>query len=292
MVGHTAQATETTTYVLTDAQGTVLAREDAHGTTIATYDYRSYGKQQSGPTMAGPGYTGHVEDSDTGLVYMQARYYDPDIGRFLSVDPVTAYEKPMTNFNRYVYALDNPYTFTDPDGRDGVPIVFPDYKISVGPIKVPFLGHAGVLLINNQNGRTKYYEYGRYDSAAKGIVRTVPVSNVTMGKDGKPTPQSMQKVLQQISDKAGHGGAIQGAYVKSDNFAAMQGYAEGRMAQNADANRQSYSLTSNNCATFATSVINAGEPSFTSSAIVPTRAVSDWQDGHDKVNYEPPEEKK
>lgn len=49
---------------------------------------------------------------------MQQRYYDPVIGRFLSVDPVTAYEKPITNFNRYVYARNNPYKFTDPDGRD------------------------------------------------------------------------------------------------------------------------------------------------------------------------------
>jgi RHS repeat-associated protein len=47
------------------------------------------------------------------------RYYDPAIGRFLSVDPVTAYEKPLTNFNRYAYGFNNPYKFTDPDGRDG-----------------------------------------------------------------------------------------------------------------------------------------------------------------------------
>jgi RHS repeat-associated protein len=59
-----------------------------------------------------------VEDAQTGLDYMQQRYYDPGIGRFLSTDPVTAYEKPMTNFNRYVYALNNPYRFTDPDGRE------------------------------------------------------------------------------------------------------------------------------------------------------------------------------
>lgn len=49
---------------------------------------------------------------------MQQRYYDPVIGRLLSRDEVTAYEKPLTNFNAYVYALNNPYRFTDPDGRD------------------------------------------------------------------------------------------------------------------------------------------------------------------------------
>jgi uncharacterized protein RhaS with RHS repeats len=48
---------------------------------------------------------------------MQQRYYDPGIGTFLSVDPVTAYEDPIGMFNRYKYANNNPYRFTDPDGR-------------------------------------------------------------------------------------------------------------------------------------------------------------------------------
>ncbi len=45
------------------------------------------------------------------------RYYDPIIGRFLSVDPVTADGNTGANFNRYKYAANNPYRFTDPDGR-------------------------------------------------------------------------------------------------------------------------------------------------------------------------------
>jgi uncharacterized protein RhaS with RHS repeats len=49
------------------------------------------------------------------------RYYDPQIGRFLSVDPVTAYGSgDMRHFNRYVYAFNNPYKFTDPDGRSAL----------------------------------------------------------------------------------------------------------------------------------------------------------------------------
>ena len=48
---------------------------------------------------------------------MQQRYYDPQIGRFLSVDPVTANPANGSNFNRYKYAANNPYRFTDPDGR-------------------------------------------------------------------------------------------------------------------------------------------------------------------------------
>jgi len=56
-------------------------------------------------------------DPATGLTYMQQRYYDPMVGRFLSVDPVEARESG-DNFNRYSYAANNPYKFTDPDGRE------------------------------------------------------------------------------------------------------------------------------------------------------------------------------
>ena len=66
------------------------------------------------------GYTGHLEDKDIDLTYMQQRYYDPVIGRFYSNDPVgfTA-DKPMM-FNRYAYANNNPYKYTDPDGREAI----------------------------------------------------------------------------------------------------------------------------------------------------------------------------
>ena len=67
------------------------------------------------------GYTGHKFDTDIGLSYMQARYYDPVIGRFYSNDPVDAVAHLSTangihGFNRYAYANNNPYRFTDPTG--------------------------------------------------------------------------------------------------------------------------------------------------------------------------------
>jgi RHS repeat-associated protein len=65
----------------------------------------------------GVGYTGHVMDQSSGLIYMQQRYYDPAIGRFLSVDPSYADPSSGGNFNRYWYANNSPYRFTDPDGR-------------------------------------------------------------------------------------------------------------------------------------------------------------------------------
>lgn len=72
-----------------------------------------------GELADGPGYTGHVSDATTGLSYMQQRYMDPQLGTFLSVDPVTAYDGDMRHFNTYAYAYNNPYTFNDPDGKCG-----------------------------------------------------------------------------------------------------------------------------------------------------------------------------
>jgi RHS repeat-associated protein len=64
-----------------------------------------------------------VEDAATGLVYMQQRYYDPMLGIFYSVDPVTTLSNPTGMFHRYRYAASNPYKFTDPDGRQAIPVV-------------------------------------------------------------------------------------------------------------------------------------------------------------------------
>lgn len=114
-------AQTTVKYVHTDALGSVVAMTDASGAVVeATREYEPYGQQLSPAMQDGPGYTGHVQDAATGLTYMQQRYYDPSIGRFLSVDPVTAQGGDMRHFNRYAYAYSNPYKFTDPDGRFGV----------------------------------------------------------------------------------------------------------------------------------------------------------------------------
>ncbi|MFL9583433.1 RHS repeat-associated core domain-containing protein [Stenotrophomonas sp. AB1(2024)] len=112
---------QTVTYVHTDALGSVVAKTDANGNVVQRYDYEPYGAPIGTGVTDGPAYTGHVSDSATGLSYMQQRYMDPELGVFLSVDPVTAYQKPVEQFNRYRYANGNPYKFKDPDGRQSLP---------------------------------------------------------------------------------------------------------------------------------------------------------------------------
>lgn len=111
------QAQTTVEYIHTDALGTPVAVTDASGNVIERSEYAPYGELLNRPLTDGPSYTGHVQDAATGLMYMQQRYYDSEIGRFLSVDQVEADPDTGGLFNRYMYAADNPYAFFDPDGR-------------------------------------------------------------------------------------------------------------------------------------------------------------------------------
>ncbi len=112
------------TYIHTDGLGSPVAKSDANGNLIAgsRTRYEPYGMTVAGTATPTIGFTGHVNDADTGLTYMQQRYYDPVAGRFLSTDPVLTDQNTGASFNRYTYALNNPYKYIDPDGRQSWPI--------------------------------------------------------------------------------------------------------------------------------------------------------------------------
>jgi RHS repeat-associated protein len=105
------------TFIHTDGLGSPVARTDGAGKVISRTRYEPYGYVASGATPT-IGFTGHVNDADTGLTYMQQRYYDPVAGRFLSIDPVVTDANTGSSFNRYAYANNSPYRYIDPDGRD------------------------------------------------------------------------------------------------------------------------------------------------------------------------------
>ena len=109
---------ETVTYLHTDLLGSKVLETDQNRNVVARYEYEPYGLPRQAIADA-PGYTGHVHDAGSGLVYMQQRYYDPEVGRFLSVDPVGVDTGTGGNFNRYWYGNNNPYTFVDPGGEFG-----------------------------------------------------------------------------------------------------------------------------------------------------------------------------
>lgn len=101
-------------YQHTDMLGSVVSESDESGNIISRSQYEPFGKRMGGD-KEGIGYTGHLQDKNLGLTYMQARYYDPLIGRFYSNDPIGF--RDVHSFNRYAYANNNPYKYVDPDGK-------------------------------------------------------------------------------------------------------------------------------------------------------------------------------
>jgi RHS repeat-associated protein len=78
-----------------------------------------YGELRGSAPAAWPGqkgFVGGLEDKSTGLVQLGARAYDPGLGKFISVDPVTDVEDPQ-QLNSYAYGNNSPVTFSDPDGQ-------------------------------------------------------------------------------------------------------------------------------------------------------------------------------
>lgn len=140
MVGTTAHAGVTVRYQHTDTLGSVIMETNASGQMIGSrHQYQPFGQGLNGQ-KTGLGYTGHLEDTDLGLTYMQQRYYDPVVGRFYSNDPVDMLGhmqkgNPTMGFNRYAYANNNPYKYVDPDGQFG--------QIAIGAIIGAVVG-AGV----------------------------------------------------------------------------------------------------------------------------------------------------
>ncbi len=106
-----------TSWYVYDGLGSVVGEVDVNGNLTASAKYDVYGAKRQGGTGTATskqgfvGSLGHVSDAETGLVYMRARYYDPNVGRFVSEDP------GYNGVNWFMYCDNNPTNKVDRDGR-------------------------------------------------------------------------------------------------------------------------------------------------------------------------------
>jgi RHS repeat-associated protein len=103
-----------TTYLHADLLGSPRLATNANGGIQWREHYGPYGEKLNGVNDK-IGYTGHAYDAESGLTYAQARFYDPAVGRFMSIDPIGFTGNPAS-FTRYAYANNNPFAYTDPTG--------------------------------------------------------------------------------------------------------------------------------------------------------------------------------
>ena len=110
-------------------QGDIVAIYNGVGTKLVTYRYDAWGiattnyYNSGASTGAGKNpltYRGYYYDSDLGFYYLQSRYYDAAIGRFINADSYLSTGTGLIGYNMYAYCNNNPVMYTDPSGHIGI----------------------------------------------------------------------------------------------------------------------------------------------------------------------------
>jgi len=110
---------EGTVYYHSDALGSTRALTDNNGTVTDTYYYSAYGQllNRTGTTTNAYLFTGEQYDDTLGSYYLRARYYNPALARFLSMDSFDGLQREPLTLNKYLYANGNPANMIDPSGQ-------------------------------------------------------------------------------------------------------------------------------------------------------------------------------
>jgi RHS repeat-associated protein len=117
-------------YIYSDYLGSLRCITDDHGNIEQRLGYDAWGNRRNAITgaklsasevtqasaLTQRGYTGHEHIDEMGLINMNGRVYDPDLGMFLSPDPEVQAPDNSQSYNRYAYCMNNPLMYTDPSG--------------------------------------------------------------------------------------------------------------------------------------------------------------------------------
>ena len=105
-----------------DVQGSTRAVTDTDGKCVEWYKYSDFGETTIHEEQAGFEnvlcYTGGVYDESSGLYYLNARYYNPEMGRFISRDTYEGKNEEPSSLHLYLYCANDPVNYVDPSGHE------------------------------------------------------------------------------------------------------------------------------------------------------------------------------
>lgn len=202
-----------TIFFFNDAQGSAVAAINESGDLCWREEYTAYGDKNINDDLVSEigcgiigeerGFTGHTEDVNSDLVYMQQRYYDPSIGRFLSIDPMDVNPNVPQTYNRYAYANNNPYKYVDPDGE--LPVL-------------AYIAYAGVTA-----ALATYDSYSAYQEGGVGAFASQAATNLAMsaipGLGSVKTAKNATAIVEKIAEKvdvSSSGGKTFQTYTKTN----------------------------------------------------------------------------
>ncbi|MCW0369065.1 polymorphic toxin type 50 domain-containing protein [Xanthomonas sacchari] len=236
---------QTVRYIHTDSLGSIVLATDNGRNIVERGEYEPYGSVTGSLAANRPGYTGHVMDAANGMTYMQQRYYDQQLGRFVSVDQVAPDKISGNGFNRYRYAANNPYTFKDPDGRQECRSCEVSYGAAVGymlrnqpeKMRIWASGEAAATTAGGgaEEGATignavgEFVDTGNISKQAVTTLATVTVIGVLTHGKGKlgplrgPSPRI--NIGQQGKHQIGHNNFIQGRSILTGDAQELGRYA-------------------------------------------------------------------
>ena len=176
-------------YYYYNGHGDVIAIKDANGNTLNSYDYDLWGNVTSkSETMSNPfGYTGEVHDTESKLIYLRARYYDPSVGRFLTEDSYEGLITDPLSLNLYTYAENNPLIYQDPSGH----VV----------VLVPVLVYVGKVVVKTAVDTSVDYAMAKATGQKFDVgksVRENAVSNIIPGVSEVKTAVKVSKIANNL----------------------------------------------------------------------------------------------
>lgn len=139
-----------------DVQGSTRAVTDSNGQCVKWYEYTDFGETTVHEEQASFDnelcYTGGVYDENTGLYYLNARYYNPETGRFISRDTYEGTSEEPSSLHLYLYCANDPVNYVDPSGHKKIATIY--YKGK----KKGFTEQAHYnLYYHPKNSNVKYY---------------------------------------------------------------------------------------------------------------------------------------